>query len=239
MTGDPRQPVSRWRLNAAWRAGGPRRGGSAVRMTRPLFAFALLALSACATVDPVTTTTESFFTKVPSDVVALTQSGILSPKHYVPATIPRFSEPALKSGIAFIHKLRDKDGNVIGFGTQMEDVDLDQDGKFAGLHRTAWTVVIPGRGTLFLFETEDSRKLGQALRNAPRPTTEIEWDGPEESLTTGPGPGGAGIIVGGTGEFEGRKGTFVEINRFIGINPNAPSGSPFIFDIEVKVNFTN
>lgn len=209
-----------------------------MRTMRSAFALAGMALGAALVLaTPARAASESFYTQVPSDVVSLTQSGILSPKHFVPPTIQKFSEPAIKNGIAFLHKLRDAKGEVIGFGTQLEEVALDKDGKFTGLHNTSWTLVIPGRGSLFLFETEDSRKLGSLLRQAPKTTVAMPWKGPVETTTSGPAEGGLGVIMGGTGEFAGKKGTFVEINRFTAIDPNNPSGSPFLFEIEVKVDY--
>jgi hypothetical protein len=178
----------------------------------------------------------SFYTLVPSDVVSVTQSGVLSSLNRVPKTIDLLTDPALKSGVAFLHKIRDASGNVVGFATQLEDIKLE-DGKFSGLTDTAWTVMIHGRGSLFLFETEDSRKLSVLVSKIPKTDVPIQLEGPVVTTTSGPAKGGRGIIIGGTGEFAGAKGTFVEINKFTGINPANQSVSPFIFEIEVKVDF--
>lgn len=210
---------------------------------RQALSIAMLGLvTACATTSGPTShasepTSESFFTRVPSDVVALTQSGIMGPDLRVPPSMALFSEPALRGGIAFLHKFRNRQGDVIGFGTQMEDVLLDQGGHYSGLHKTAFTIVIPGRGTLFLYETEDSRSLESLLRGAPAATTRMDWAGPAVTTTSGPGPGRVGIIIGGTGDFAGRRGTFVEIDKFTGVDPESPSR--FIFEIEVRVNFSH
>lgn len=156
---------------------------------------------------------ETFFTRLPADTVAVTAGKYLAPGTRVPADIQPFSEATIEGGLADLQKIRNKAGEVVGFGIQLETWEPDATGKPKPEFETTWTVVLPGRGTLFLYQTENPAilfsKVGEA-RAAPQP-----WHGAiDERTTTGPGPGGVGIIVGGTGEFEGQTGTFIETNQF-------------------------
>lgn len=138
-----------------------------------------------------------------------------------PAGIATFSEPAIQGGYAALNKMRDKSGEVVGFGAQLEVWTPGPSGKPNPDFPTTWTLVLPGRGTLFLYEIENPARLFARLAEAQ--AGPLPWRGSiNERTTIGPGPDGVGLIVGGTGEFEGRRGTFVETNQFTAIEPGKP-----------------
>jgi len=78
---------------------------------------------------------------------------------------------------------------------------------------TDWTVVIPGRGSLFLYEREHSGELGSKVISPTLKTGEL-WVGDwTVTSTVGPRPDRKGRIVGGTGEFAKAAGWFTETIR--------------------------
>jgi len=76
---------------------------------------------------------------------------------------------------------------------------------------TYWTVVLPGRGALFMQQTENNWRLFKQVL-LPMLLSRHDWSGNWRNVnTSGPGRDGHGIVVGGTGEFAGAAGTFLEI----------------------------
>jgi len=180
---------------------------------------------------------ESFFTKMSEDLAVLTHGKLLDPSGLIPRDVQRFDDPKIDGGVALVHKLRDKDGTVIGFGSQLEVMVPGKDGKMQLDWPTWWTIVIPGRGALFLYQIEKPVKLFAKMAQAQKDPSTLR-EPIVERTTEGPLPSGEGVIIGGTGEFEGKKGTFIEINRFV---EPAPAGSAVGLkgDIEVRVTFSN
>jgi len=162
---------------------------------------------------------ESFFSEAPADAVALTHSGKL-PFAAFPRSIALFAEPAIDRGLALLVRLRNAAGEVIGFASELE---VHPAGRAFGddvAWKTDWTVVLPGRGALFLHQQERSGELGRTLLEQVRATGR-PWQGDVAFQTSaGPGPQGRGIIVGGTGEFAGAAGGFLEIDRVTRLTPD-------------------
>jgi hypothetical protein len=72
--------------------------------------------------------------------------------------------------------------------------------------------VLPTRGTIYAAQIEDAGSLGKEI--LPAVVLGKEWNGQANFVSTaGPGPEGRGIIVGGTGEFSGVSGSFVEVSH--------------------------
>lgn len=155
---------------------------------------------------------ESFFTRLPDDLMALTHSGELG-SGYIPEGIARFTEERAAGSVAFLFKLRDRSGEVVGYATQLEVVKAGVPvGQSEASWPTDWVLVVAERGTLFLHQIEKPTKLRDV---ALRPVVETgePWEGKVTAQTTvGPRADGRGIIVGGTRDFEGAQGTFVEID---------------------------
>jgi hypothetical protein len=175
-----------------------------------------IVLGGCALVRPTPaarTVSESFFIDVPQHGVALTHSGKMMLTAGPPG-IPLFEEKAIRNGLALIMKVRNADGEVIGFASELEVFPakanmLEEDVVWD----TDWTLVIPGRGTLFLHQQEHSGELGPKVIG-PTLKTGKPWVGDwQVTSTVGPGPDGKGVIAGGSGEFEGARGWFVESIR--------------------------
>lgn len=162
---------------------------------------------------------ESVFLDVPGHEVVLSHGGMV-PLAPFPEGTPALSEPALRGGLALLSKLRDRDGTVVGFATELERASPESNllaGKI--MTDTWWSVVLPGRGTLFLYQTENNWAL---MRRIALPALLLgrEWRGEWQSVNTlGPLPDGRGRIVGGTGEFEGASGSFIEVGQLRRFTP--------------------
>ncbi len=165
------------------------------------------------TTPPADTTHVTFMMFAPDDGIATTHSGD-KPLPLYPPGIGALSDAKINQGFILLTKLRDENGEVIGFTSEQEVVGEDSDLSL-GLLRTqsSWTLTIPGRGTIFLFENEDQSEF-LAKAGVPALTQGKEWNEKWTFVTTaGPHPNGQGLVVGGTGEFEGIMGTFTEITH--------------------------
>lgn len=152
------------------------------------------------------------FTMQASDVVAVTHDG-KKPLLPAPQGIALFSEPNISSGFVLLTKLRNQNGEIVGYAVESEVV-APESNIAQGILKTLtqWTLVIPGRGTLFLDEIEDSSDLGKQI--LPVILAGGVWDKPVDFVSTaGPSPEGKGVVIGGTGEFSGRSGQFIEITH--------------------------
>jgi hypothetical protein len=154
-----------------------------------------------------------FFLDVPGHEVALTHGGLV-PMAPFPPGIATLSEPNVRGGLLLVTKLRDATGDVIGFATELEalspETSLAQ-GRIAT--DTFWTVVVPGRGTLFLHQTEDNWNLLTRIA-LPALLLRRDWTGDWTHVNSvGPRPDGRGAVVGGSGEFAGARGSFIEVGR--------------------------
>ena len=138
---------------------------------------------------------ETFTIELPSDRIAL-------PKFARTALYPqqRFSPDGQGRITAEMYRLRNSRGTVIGIATKMT-------GRVPGTApRSAWVsdwiLLLPSRGALLLNQVNARRAL------QPVATTPIEVQ-----VTAGPAPEGAGIVIRGTDEFAGLRGTYSETLR--------------------------
>lgn len=156
---------------------------------------------------------ESFFARVPDDVIAISHGGG-GPIAVFPADIPTLHEAGVENGVAILTKFRNAAGDIIGFGAQLE-VNLDGDAAAGDrVQATNWIVVIPGRGTLYLSELERLGEFGTKVIQ-PVLATGRDWEGRFTRVASvGPRPDGRGEITGGTYEFSDLAGSFVEIQNY-------------------------
>ena len=159
---------------------------------------------------------ESFFW-LPDDIISMSHNG----KAFLPASpqgIALLEEPRINSGLALTLKVRNQQGEVIGFASELEVFPGDGaafGGEVLLVWETVWTVTIPGRGSLFLHQQEQENRrvteeiIGPVLQSGGK------WEGDMKFQTSvGPGPNGYGIIVGGTGDFADASGCFIEVDQF-------------------------
>ncbi|MBI1732036.1 MAG: hypothetical protein HYR49_04620 [Gammaproteobacteria bacterium] len=157
---------------------------------------------------------ETFHLNIPTDGVLATHGGAF-PFRPFPAALPEFGDPLLHEVFALVTKFRDRpDGNVMAFGTELE-IAHERSRLLRGLvmTHTVWSIVVPGRGTLHLYQVENNWRLLKRVF-LPMLLTGHPFDGSFTSVNTlGPLPAFRGRIIGGTGEFSGRTGAFVEIGH--------------------------
>ena len=152
----------------------------------------------------------SFFIDLPGDGIAASHNGALALAAGPPG-IALLTEERVKHGLAILMKVRNDAGEVIGFASELESFPAKGDMLHQDITwNTAWTLVIPGQGMLFLHETEHSGELGPKVVN-PTMASGEPWQGSWHTQTTnGPRADGLGEVIGGTGAFKGAKGSFAE-----------------------------
>ena len=162
---------------------------------------------------------ETLYFHAPDDGIAATHDG-RKPIRVFPDGIAALDDKALASAFVLVAKARNRDGEIVGFASEMEDVAPETDilrGRM--VMRSTWTVELPGRGTLFCDQVEDASEFARKVVMPAFLLGRI-WDAPWTFVTTvGPGPQGRGVIVGGTGEFEGVTGHCVEVTHLRRFTP--------------------
>lgn len=162
---------------------------------------------------------ETLFFHAPDDGIAATHDG-RKPIRVFPSGIVPLDDKALASAFVLVAKARNRAGEIVGFASEMEDVAPETDilrGRM--VMRSTWTVELPGRGTFFCDQLEDASEFARKVVMPAFLLGQV-WDAPWTFVTTiGPGPGGRGVIVGGTGEFEGVTGHCVEVTHLRRFTP--------------------
>lgn len=196
-------------------------------LSRPIRAAAPIS-----NVTPAGYVLETFHMDAPVDGIAATNSGDKPIPPY-PTGVGVLSEDRISQGFVLLTKLRDQSGTVIGFTSEQEVVASESNVMQGRLMTTTtWTLTIPGRGTIFLSEDENQSEFA---RKAALPAIAFgkEWNEPWTFVTTvGPQPDGRGAIVGGTGEFAGIAGSFVEITHLRRFNKKEFHGT-----IELQLSY--
>jgi len=186
-------------------------GGYSTFMLRA--ALVLLALTAGAMVSAggPSATVESFYIELPGDGIAITHGGDMV-LGVGPPGVVLLNEERVRHGLALLTKLRNAEGEIVGFASELETFPAGADLLHENvIWDTDWTLMIPGRGSLYLRQQEHSGELGPKVVNTTLESGQ-PWEGDWTVTTTvGPRPDGAGVVVGGAGEFAGAGGSFVEI----------------------------
>ena len=156
-----------------------------------------------------------------SDIFALSAGSVFG---ISPSWPPDLQALPIPQGGIFPFVLRDASDKPIGFGAEMEMLPLPGTTK-NNTHTSDWIVSIPGRGVLFLNSNDNTGSPD--LPTTTRPDGSVVAD-----TTTGPAPGGngRGVIVGGSGEFANRTGTWDELDIQ---KPGYPALGTFEFEMHV------
>ncbi|GEM_PF-558680 len=162
------------------------------------------------------------------DNIVQVHNGKVGPPMAPEGIAPLSQGPLLRSFVN-LARIRDEAGKVVGFGSQIETITFDSNPIKHDIQAdTEWTLTLPGRGVLFLGQSEGGDLLGRLTAEAEA-SGEVVRPGGEQGFevnhTTGPLPGGGpsdrrGIIHGGTGEFWGVRGVFREFNIVFEAHPN-------------------
>ncbi|MBY0563156.1 MAG: hypothetical protein K2P58_03130 [Hyphomonadaceae bacterium] len=184
---------------------------SATTLARRIALAGVLAMSACApSSDYGPTSQVSFVIEAPADFIALTHGGG-APLRQAPPGIATLADTPIPNALALTARVRDGAGRIVGLATELEDFPPASSPGGEAVWDTYWTVMVVGKGTLFLHQTESlGATVGRVFREAA--SEGRGWTGSHtESSTVGPVAGRHGEIVGGTGDFAGASGTFREI----------------------------
>ncbi len=175
----------------------------------------VLAVAACAappSPDAVAgpSGTVSYFIEGPGDILAVTHGKQVSIAAYPPG-IPDLAGTPVGDTLLLLALLRDAGGAVVGIASELEHfptLPVEPGTRW----NTYWTLVVPGRGTLYACQQEAlSAALVAAFGEA---AGRGDWHGLiRKQNTVGPGADRLGRIVGGTGAYAGAGGTFAEVGE--------------------------
>ncbi len=152
----------------------------------------------------------SVFLRGPDDLISITHGGQVGIARH-PEGILDLADSPVQGTLALTARVRDTEGNIIGIASELEHFTTIPVEPGVPWH-TYWTVVLPGRGSIYGHELEQlSEDILEAFSSAL--SEGRAWVGELTAQeTVGPLSGHRGLIVGGTGEFEGVRGSFVEVN---------------------------
>lgn len=164
---------------------------------------------------------------MPRDVLSVTHGGAIG-LPLAPPDIKPLRGDAIKDAFVLTAIVRDADGQPVGIASEIEHFPQGKDGDW----HAWWTLMIPGRGSLYGYEIEavpDAHKAVFATAAGGK-----DWAGTITArVATGPAASGDGIIAGGTGEFAGAVGTMSEWATLTGLTRHgAMSGY-----LEIRVNY--
>jgi len=160
------------------------------------------ALSPLAVTDSQTVTLG--YSAVASESVMFTNDGESRISPY-PEKIQQLWEAPIRQTDAMATVLRDGRNQVAGLGIKVASA-AESTKLFEGkaLVNSIWYVYLPGRGSLFIEQTENYwdylRDIVLPAYRSSAGTWQGIWTG---NVTSGPGALGTARVVGGSGEFEG------------------------------------
>jgi hypothetical protein len=153
----------------------------------------------------VKTSIEKLFWNSPDDVLASTDAGRLRFPGHIPPGIRSLAGTGLEDVLNIMMLLRDESGAVIGSGSELEVLPEPDSPEPRDVYLT---IVLPGRGSLFVHQQKnivDPRRkaIWQQVADSGEP-----WEGELEIVSTvGPLPDGKAVVLAGTDQFAGVRGT--------------------------------
>ncbi len=143
------------------------------------------------------------YSAVPRDALVYTNSGEARVAPY-PEKVQQFWEPTLRNTGAFVTVLSDSRQQPTGIGVKFfsrsEDTQLL---RGQALVDSVWHVFLPGRGSLFVQQTENHWDFLREIIIPARWSSANNWRGNwHGNITHGPGVLGTALVVGGSGRFE-------------------------------------
>jgi hypothetical protein len=167
------------------------------------------------TLSPLDVTDEALlalnFTVVPAESLLFTNDGE-SLRKPNPVKVQELWEPAIQKTWVSVVELASVRGESNGIGIKFSsDSEATRPLKSEALVDSAWHIYLPGRGTLFIQQTENYWPLLREIVVPASWSSSDSWRGNWHGNTTvGPGALGTGRVFGQTGEFAGVRSEAVE-----------------------------
>ena len=183
-----------------------------------LAAFALLVYNPLAGnrgLTPLAVSDQSLmqfnYSGVAAASIAYTNDGESTTKPH-PAKVLQLWEAPVRRTDAMMTVLSDARGRIVGLGIKyMSDSEKTNIVNGDALVDSVWHIVVPGRGTLFVEQTENHwgflRDVVLPAHLSAADSWKGNWSG---DMTAGPGALGTARVIGGSGEFAQRTAEAVE-----------------------------
>lgn len=151
------------------------------------------------------------YSLVPSETVLFTNDGESVRKPH-PAKVQQLWEPAIQKTWLSVVELTNSRGEIAGIGVKFaSDSEKTRPLNAEALVDSAWHLYLPGRGTLFIDETENYWSMIRDVVIPAHWNSADSWRGVWYGNTTvGPGALGTGTVTGQSGEFSGIRSEFME-----------------------------
>lgn len=144
--------------------------------------------------------------------IAYTNNGESAARPY-PSRILQLWEAPIRKTDLLVARLQTARGEFAGLGIKfMSDSESSSLVHGQALVDSDWHVVMPGRGTLFVSQSENYWSYLKGVVLPAYRSSAKSWKGVwNGNITAGPGALGTGRVVGGSGEFAGRESEAVEM----------------------------
>ena len=129
-----------------------------------------------------------------------------------PPKVLQLWEPTVRNTTATMNLLEDSRGRTVGIGVKFSsDSELTDISRGKALVNAVWHIYLPGRGSLFIEQTENYWSYIQDIVLPAYRSSGDNWRGNWlKNITDGPGPLGTAWVAGGSGMFAGMDTAAVE-----------------------------
>lgn len=129
-----------------------------------------------------------------------------------PPKVLQLWEPTVRNTTATLNVLEDSRGHTVGIGVKFSsDSERSNISKGRALVDSVWHIYLPGRGSLFIEQTENYWSYIRDIVIPAYRSSADNWRGNWlKNVTDGPGPLGTGWAAGGSGIFAGVNSSAVE-----------------------------
>jgi hypothetical protein len=144
------------------------------------------------------------YSLVPSEMLLFTNDGESVRKPH-PSKVQQLWEPAIQKTWLSVVELTGSRGDVAGVGIKFaSDSERSRPLNAEALVDSAWHIYLPGRGTMFIEETENYWSMIHDIVIPAHWNSADSWRGVwYGNMTVGPGALGTGRVVGQSGAFAG------------------------------------
>lgn len=170
------------------------------------------------------------YSMVSSEALLFTNDGESVRKPH-PSKVQQLWEPAVQKTWVSVVELTGARGEIVGVGVKFaSDSERTRPLNAEALVDSAWHIYLPGRGTMFIEETENYWSIIRDIIIPAHWNSADSWRGGWfGNVTVGPGALGTGAVTGQSGEFAGIRSESVgsvdvtaysAINGPVGMNGN-------------------